>query len=222
MGETLKVVIVDDNVLTALALGAALRSHGIDPVAICHTVADGKQAVIDQPCDVLVTDLDLGPGPSGIDLAQHVKTHQSDVGLVLLTGYENPRLHDPHIPKLPEGLVYVVKQQLSQLAELVDSIFLAKNYATGVMVPPAGKPFTLTQPQAQLLRMIAQGKSNRAIANELFMTPDSVNTAVKRLAKRLGLRQDEGLHVRVLLTQFYFHSTGHSSSREHRRPQLGP
>lgn len=209
----ISVVIVDDHRMTAFSLGDSLTSKGIVVTAIENTASAAIEAVKTGPCDVLVTDLDLGPGPSGIDLALQAKRAKSQVGIVVLTAYEDPKLYEPALPPLPKGFVYVVKQQLTRADELVASVELARDYATGAQTPGGRPVFPLSSSQAKILRLVARGLSNQAIAQELSMTLDSVNTTVKRLAKKLGIRRDSDSNVRVLLTQRFFDLIGYSGER---------
>jgi DNA-binding NarL/FixJ family response regulator len=209
----MSVVIVDDHRMTAFSLGETLRSRGIIVSGVEHSASAAMEAVKRASCDVLVTDLDLGFGPSGIDLALQAKKSRPGLGIVVLTAYEDPKLFEPALPHLSRGFVYVVKQQLTRADELVASLELARDYATGAKKPGSRPVFPLSLSQARILRLVARGMSNQAIAHELSMTLDSVNTSVKRLAKKLGIKRDSDTNVRVLLTQRFFDLIGYSGER---------
>lgn len=209
----ISVVIVDDHRMTAFSLGDSLSSRGVEVTAIEHTASAAMEAVRKGPCQVLVTDLDLGLGPSGIDLAQQAKRVKPQLGIVVLTAYEDPKLYEPALPALAHGFVYVVKQQLTRADDLVASVELARDYAKGTKKPDDRPAFPLTASQARILRLVARGLSNQAIAHELSIELDSVNTAIKRLAKKLGIKRDSDSNVRVLLTQRFFDLIGYSGER---------
>jgi DNA-binding NarL/FixJ family response regulator len=205
----LRVVLADDHRLTASALSGSLVGHGVDVVAVAHTASDALREVKRKTPDVLVTDLDMGPGPNGIDLALRVVRALPTTGVVLLTAYEDPKLLSPRIPKLPPQVVYVVKQRITEVTDLLDAITTAHLYATGKRRPPknAGQ-FVLNESQAALLRLIAQGLSNQAIADELKLTVGSVATSINRLAKKFGVTASDARNVRASLTQKYYDYVG--------------
>jgi len=209
----IRVAIVDDHRMTAFSLRDSLESRGIEVVAVEHKASDAARALAESGCNVLVTDLDLGVGPTGIDLALLAKRRHPQLGVVLLTAYEDPKLLEPSFPLLPRSFVYLVKQQLTRSSDLTAAIGLALAYARGDIEPPERRRFPLTMSQAKILRLVARGLSNQAIADELSMTLDSVNTSIKRLARTLGIRRETGSNLRVLLTQHFFDLIGYSRER---------
>ena len=204
------VVVVDDHRMTAFSLKDSLESRGIVVSAIEHTATAGMEAVEEKPCEVLVTDLDLGPGPSGLHLALQTTRAHENLGVVILTPYEDPKLFEPTVGPMPQEFVYVLKQQLSQIDDLIASIELARDYATGAKTPSGKQTFPLTSSQAHILRLVARGMSNQAIGQELHLSADSVATTLKRLARKLGITRTTDSNVRVLLTQKFFHHIGYT------------
>jgi DNA-binding NarL/FixJ family response regulator len=206
----LRLVLVDDHHLSAQALANSFRARGADVVAVAHNVPDALDALRQHAPDVLVSDLDMGPGPSGVDLAVKVRTALPATGVVLLTAYEDPNLFSSRMPELPPEVVYLVKQRIREIDELEAAVRLARDYATGAQkaVRIASRP-VLTESQAGLLRLLAQGLSNQAIAEELSVSDDSVAKSINRLAKRLGVSQTTKQNVRVALTQRYFDLIGY-------------
>jgi two-component system nitrate/nitrite response regulator NarL len=206
----LSVLIVDDHRLTATALADSLSVRGMEVAGVCHSVGDAVGSVQARQPDVVITDLDLGVGPTGIDLALTLRKKYPRIGLVLLTAYEDPKLLAADTPVPPAEAVYLVKQRLNQVDDLVAAIDLAFDYARNPQkVPRAPFRFPLSGPQAEVLRLLAQGASNHSIAEQLHLTPDAVAKAINRLAKRFGLGQSEDTNVRVLLTQRYFDLVGY-------------
>ncbi|MFZ9101919.1 MAG: response regulator transcription factor [Pontimonas sp.] len=204
-----RVVIADDHRLTAHAIADSLTGRGFDVVGVSYGVPDALDLVTRHQPDLLISDLDMGPGPTGADLIVRVAAHFPRMGLVLLTAYEDPKLLAPGMPTLPARVVYRVKHQLSDLGELEAAAVMALDYASGAIRPMRnGHREPLTEPQANLLRLIAQGLSNQAISEELSLSPDSVAKSINRLAKRLGVTKTESTNVRVALSQKYFDYIG--------------
>lgn len=208
--QALSAVVVDDHRLTAFALADSLRQRSIDVRAVAHDVAEALKVIKESTPDVVVTDLDLGPGPSGIDFARKLRSSYPRTGVVVLTAYEDPRLFHADIPPIPREVVYLVKQQIKQLDELAEAVGLAVAYARGAIKTSESQVrFPLTQSQAALLRLVAQGLTNQSIAETLKLTEDSVAKAINRLAKKLGVSSATGTNVRVGLTQRYFDFVGY-------------
>lgn len=207
--KSLRAIVVDDHKLTALALADSLRSRGLEILAVEHSAAAGFRAALEQPCDVALTDYDLGPGPTGIDFANKLRAEKPRVGVVVLTAYEDPKLLAPSMPPLPRTTVYLVKQQVSQVGDIVRAMEFSVELAAG-RVSASGNlhKFPLSESQARILRLVASGMSNAAIAEELSMSQTSVGTSIKRLAKRFGISNDGETNVRVALTQHYFDLVG--------------
>mgnify|MGYP000037490289 FL=1 len=206
---SLKVVLADDHRLTAGALSDSLRGHGVEVSAVVHTASEALEAVRQHRPDVLITDLDMGPGPSGVDVAIRVKQIMARIGVVVLTAYEDPKLLSSKMPTLPKDVVYLVKHQIAEISDLLAAILTAYRYSTGELAPPKTTVrFALTDAQASLLRLVAQGLSNQAIADELQLTTGSVTVGINRLAKKLGVSSSDATNVRAALTQRYFDYVG--------------
>lgn len=208
--DALTVVIADDHRLTAHGLTDSLSSKQVSVLATVHGVKAAADAVAEHTPDVLLTDLDMGPGPNGIDLALSLRADYPGMGVVVLTAFEDPKLLAANLSRVPKTFVYLVKQQVDEVGEIRSACELARGYARGtVPLPTRETRFVLSSAQAELLRLLASGLSNSAIARQLNLTEDSVSKSVNRLAKRLGVRRDEYTNVRVALTQSYFDMVGY-------------
>lgn len=207
----LSVVVADDDRLTALTLADSLQRHGLKILAVAHNARDAINAVIKFKPDVLVVDLDFGPGPTGLDVAVTVRRTLPLLGIVIVTAYEDPRLLAPDLPKSPEGSLYMVKQQVENPEQVAAAVRLARNTALN---PPKKDLYqggvSLTNSQVELLRLVSMGLSNQAIADTLFLTPDAVKKAITRLAKRLDVDYSTESNLRVELTHRYLQHSGYS------------
>jgi DNA-binding NarL/FixJ family response regulator len=209
-----RVVIVDDHRLSAVALADSLGVRGIHVLAVEHNGSDGYRACVEHRPDALLVDFDLGLGPTGADLIKKMRSVQPRLGIVMFTAFEDPKLLSGTLPQLPKTAVYLVKQQVRQIDEVVVALETAISFATKQASPPdTSHRFPLTQSQAQILRLVAQGRSNQAIADELVISLATVASGIKRLAKKFGITQGSDTNVRVQLTQKYFDFVGFQ--REH-------
>lgn len=204
-----RVVIVDDHRLSAVALADSLDVRGINVVAVEHNGSDGYRACLNHKPDALLVDFDLGLGPTGADLVKKIRGIQPRLGIVMFTAFEDPKLLSGALPELPKTMVYLVKQQVTQIDEIVTALDTAVGYATKLSSPPkTPRRFPLTHSQAQILRLVAQGRSNQAIADELVLSLPTVASGIKRLAKKFNISQGSDTNVRVQLTQRYFDFVG--------------
>ncbi len=204
-----RVVIVDDHRLSAVALADSLGVRGIDVVAVEQNGSDGYRACVAHRPDALLVDFDLGLGPTGADLVKKVRSVQPRLGIVMFTAFEDPKLLSGAFPQLPKTAVYVVKQHVKEIDEIVTALDTAIGYSTNASRPPdSTHRFPLTQAQAQVLRLVAQGRSNQAIADELVLSLPAVASAIKRLARKFGITQASDTNLRVQLTQKYFDLVG--------------
>jgi len=213
----LRVLVVEDDDFTRVTLKAAIERYGLDVVA---TASDAKTAVtraVDAGAQVGVFDLDLGPGPTGLDVAHGIRRLIPDFGVVLLTSYEDPRLLSSSLATLPSGAAYVVKQSLEDLGFLIEAI---KGSRTGEFDDGQVPRVDLTDAQVETLRLLACGLTNAEIARVRVVEIKSVEQTISRTAKRLGLDGVEALNQRVALARAYYRLVGarsviHGSTRVH-------
>jgi len=204
-----RVVIVDDHRLSAAALADSLGARGIEIVAVEHNGAAGYKACLHFQPDALLVDFDLGLGPTGADVAAKIRLAQPRLGIVMFTAYEDPKLLSGFLPRLPRDLIYLVKQKVHAIDDIVVALESAINFSSGRNASTRSQPrFPLTQSQAQVLRLVAKGMSNQAIADELVVSLPTVASAIQRLAKKLGIVRHSDTNVRVQLTQKYFDFVG--------------
>jgi DNA-binding NarL/FixJ family response regulator len=208
--NALTFVLADDDRLAATSLSEALGRHKLSPLAVVHTAGDAVKATVDLKPDVLIVDLDFGPGPTGIDVALQVRKHLPRLGIVMVTAYRDSRLLSPTLPEAPHGTVYLVKQQLQSPEQVAVA---AREAVAGVYSKKKGsstrRRVNLTDQQVELLRLVATGLSNSALAETLTVTPKAVEKSITRLADRMGIDRSEEGNLRVALTNRYLEYLGH-------------
>jgi DNA-binding NarL/FixJ family response regulator len=217
-GEALRVLIVEDDALLRSALAGALASERIEIVGSCATAAEAIVVARKAGIDVLVTDLDLGERPNGIELAHVLRRDDPELAIVLLTSYADPRLVDAKLAQLPEGAEYVVKQSVEDLDAIAAAIGRAvarTPAADRVGSVPRSGAVALTDVQLETLRLVAAGLTNEQIATERFVTRKSVEVSIARLARQLDLPAGRGGNQRVLLTRAYYELSGQPPRAPH-------
>jgi DNA-binding NarL/FixJ family response regulator len=208
---TVRVLVVEDDALLRSALARALESDAIEVVASCATAADAMAIAHEAGIDALVTDLDLGGRPNGIELAHALRRDDPDLAIVVLTSYADPRLVGIGGAQLPAGTEYVVKQSVADLDVVGQAIARAVAH---VATPIAGtdtrvgRAIALTDVQLETLRLVAAGYTNRQIATERVVTQKSVEVTIARLSRRLGIPAGRAANQRVLLTRAHYELSG--------------
>ena len=119
-----RVIVVEDDAFTRSMIVSALQIQGMDVVSESSSVGFAiKTARLIRP-DVAILDLDLGVGPTGIDLAIGLRMSLPKIGIILLTTFEDPRLLRPNLPELPAGSIYLTKSKLILLKSLFLTIIV--------------------------------------------------------------------------------------------------
>lgn len=205
--STVSVVVADDHGLTLSAVSDSLQVNGLTVVARAASALEAVDAVVKHQPDALVIDLDLGPGPSGIHVATRLRRRFPALGIVVLSGYADPRLLSSAIPMAPRGTVYLVKHQIADVATVVTAVrdSMSRAMSDAVSLVPA---VDLTHSQVAVLDLVAQGLTNAAIAQRLFISEDSVAKHINRIAKRLHVSKQPETNTRGALMGRYFELVG--------------
>ena len=207
VGATVGVLIVEDQTLLLDALRAALA--GVDGVTVVGTATSAEQArSTSAHYDVLITDISL-PGEHGVQLARALKQARPELGVLLLSAHVFPSLLT-QLDEFDGGWGYLVKDSVTDVDELARAVRLVAE--GGVMIDGelrrsarrgAGTVLEALSPgQWQLLQAISGGWSNQAIADQLKLSPKSVENAVGRLYQQLGIdATDRTRNARVEATR---------------------
>ncbi len=195
------VLILEDERFTRTMLEAALTGCGLEVVGSFAT-APGALLLADRvPIDVALLDLDLGPGPSGIDVAHALRARQERIGVVFLTSFSDPRIKDPRERHLPRGSRFMVKNQLDDVTALRDAIVSARREPLALVDPDLTQD-ELTGHQLSVLRQVAAGRTNAQIATYSGTTEKAVERTVQRILDALAIDREAG-NQRVQLTRAY-------------------
>lgn len=203
-GEVMtSILVVDDSEFARTLLAGSLSEAGLDVVGAVATAGEAVLAAREHQPQSVLLDLNLGPGPNGIDLAQALRRIDHAIGVVILTTYEDPRLLPVDTESLPLGSVYVIKDSVTDIQVLVDAVERSIDGASRMLIsdPPTSRQ--LTDTQADVLRMIAEGLSNAEIARRRGVSERTVENTIGRIALRFGLHQSPDSNLRVKLVRAY-------------------
>lgn len=209
-----RVLLVEDDVFLRATMSSLLASKGFSVVGAVETADEALLIQELHNPEVLVTDLDLGPGPSGIDIAIALRNRNPQIGIIILTSFSDPRLSDPRSAPLPRGAMYFTKSKVSDTAVLLSAVLQVKHRP--FMGASARKPeqSELTETQIEILRLVSEGQTTASIANQRNVSEKSVEAALSRIYIVLGLERSKHLNPRVQLTRAYFRLAGKKPPNE--------
>ena len=216
-GSTIRVAIVEDHVLYRDLLESSLKSApGIELVASVSGSTEAKKLIVAGSVDVAILDIELADG-NGIGLGVTLRRNDPNLGILLLSGRDMIEL----LLGLPEdqrhGWSYLSKSSSTSLETLLDVI---RDTAAGKsVIDPAlidrsrarpGTPVgSLARRQFEILRMVARGLSNQAIADEIGIASNSVVNHLSSIYSALGIA--EGSNARVSAVLEFLNDTARAS-----------
>lgn len=208
-------LIVDDDDFLRFMLVRTLTDLGFETIDDAPRAADGLRLASARRPDLAVLDLDLGSGPTGIDLAYGLRKAHPAIAIVILSSYTDPRLLGAN-RDIPDGGAYLSKREVGDVGVLERAI-------NEVLAAPRGKregaPTAsvagrrLSDNQVEVMRLVAEGFSNAEIARRRHLTDAAVEKAIARLIKQLDLAPGKEDNARVLITQAYFALIGSTQVR---------
>lgn len=203
-----KVLIVEDDAFTRSALSTILTQKSFDVVG---AVDSAEEALIVQRLhqpDVVLVDIDLGPGPNGIDIAQALRERNPHLGVIILTSYSDPRLSDKRNRELPRGALYFTKSRMNDVAVIFTAILRVKHMPLTLARRQDYQSIQLTELQIDILRLVSEGLTTSTIAKERGVSEKSVEAAISRIHTVLELPRSKKFNPRIQLARAYFALSG--------------
>jgi DNA-binding NarL/FixJ family response regulator len=206
----MRVMIADDAVLFREGLARVLQAAGIDVAA---QVGDGEQLLArvraDPPAAVVV-DIRMPPTHTreGLEAAKQIRADHPQVGVLVLSQYVEPHHAVQLLQDGAGGVGYLLKDRVADVHEVVDAV--RRVAAGGSVIDPevvaqlvgrrrARDPIQeLSERERQVLALMAEGRSNQAISERLFLSPKTVEAHVHSIFTRLDLHPAPDDHRRVL------------------------
>jgi DNA-binding NarL/FixJ family response regulator len=210
----IRVVLADDSVLFREGLARVLAENGF-VVAGQAGDADGLHAAVERETpDLVVTDIRMPPTNTneGLLAAQRIRAEHPGVGVLVLSQYVETRQAVKLLQNTPHRVGYLLKDRVCDIAEFADAV--RRIARGGSVIDPEvvaqllrrredGALADLTSRERDILALMAQGRSNRAIGERLFLSPKTVETHVGAIFSKLGLLPAADDHRRVLAVITY-------------------
>ncbi len=198
----MRVVIADDESLLREGMTLLLASHDIDVVAAVGDVESLHTAVREHEPDLVITDIRMPPGmrDDGLQAALALRAQRPELAVLVLSQHVERRYALELLAAGRGGLGYLLKQRVSDgrqfcadLRQLVVGGTVLDPEVVDAMLergPAAGSALqTLTQRQRQVLALVAEGRSNAAIAAQLSISEKAVVGHVSNIYDALDLRR---------------------------------
>ena len=214
----IRLVLADDHYLVREGVRRLLETEPeIEVVAVCGDLDSLLAAVEAEQPDVVVTDIRMPPNgvDEGIQAAERLRDTHPDVGVVVLSQYAEPRYALALLESGTARRAYLLKERVDNLAELVAAIravaeggsVIDPKVVEGLVAEKArveeSPLHQLTPREHDVLREMAEGRNNAAIAAALFVTERSVEKVIHSIFLKLGIAWEPTVHKRVAAVILY-------------------
>ena len=189
LNGTISCLVADDHPAVVAAVSDYLGEHGIT-VDVC--VRDGEEALLaieEHRPTVAVIDVRM-PRMSGIEVARRAGRSSPETSIVLYTAYGERALLTEALDAGARGFL-LKEAPLGDLVRAVDMVASGRTYVDPVLAGALAAPETvrrepaLTQREREVLRLLADGMSNETIGRQLFISPETVRTHVRKAMDKL-------------------------------------
>jgi len=211
----MRVVLADDSILFREGVARVLADSGADVVGQAGDADELLSMVAAMKPDVAVVDIKMPPTHTteGLVAAQRIRDAHPDVGVLVLSQYIETHYAMKLLGEHADGVGYLLKDRVGDLKEFADAV--ARVGSGGSVVDPSvvsqllGKkrvsdPLdSLTAREREVLALMAQGRSNQAISEQLFLTLKTVETHVRSIFMKLRLEVTSDDNRRVLAVLKY-------------------
>ena len=213
--DGIRVVIADDSVLFREGVAKLLQHAGFEIAGQSGTAEDLMLKVRSYEPHVAIIDIRMPPTHTdeGMRAAREIRQRHSEVGVLVLSQY----VEAPYMMELLqggiEGVGYLLKDRIRDVGEFTDAVRRVADggsaFDPSVVSRLVGRrqgedPLdSLTPREREVLELMAQGRSNQAIAEKLVVTPGAVEKHVRSIFGKLGLPVSAEDHRRVLAVITY-------------------
>ena len=205
----LRIVVADDNALLREAIASLLEDAGHQIVGRSGDADDLLLKIRSYTPDVAIVDVRMPPGyaEDGLVAAAEMRRSHPDIGVLVLSQHLEPAYMLELVGDDASGVGYLLKDRVRDVAEFVDAVEriaaggtafdpeVVKGLVGGQRQPAVGE---LTERERDVLSLIAEGRSNKAIGKELHLSARAVERHVQGIFQTLDLPESEDDNRRVL------------------------
>ncbi len=217
-----RLVLAEDHYLLREGMRQLLETNpDLEVAAVCEDLDSLLAAVEAERPDVVVTDIRMPPGnlDEGIRASDWLRGEHPDVGVVVLSQYLEPAYARALFEAGTERRAYLLKERVHDVGQLVAAIravaeggsFVDPKVVEALVAEKTRREHSplneLTQRERDVLREMAEGKNNAAIAEALRLSERTVEKAIHAIFLKLGLAWETAVHKRVKAVIFYLSGT---------------
>lgn len=214
----MRVVIADDETLLRDGLARLLEDAGIEVGGRCGDAETLLRMVDARRPDVAIVDIRMPPGhgDDGLLAAQEIRRRHPGIGVLVLSHHLDSRYAARLLEEVPERAGYLLKERVSDVAVLVDA--LRRIEEGECVIDPTivsrlvarrrvrGPLDDLTEREREVLALVAEGHSNGAIGERLFLSRKTIETHISQIFAKLALHESPEHHRRVLAVLAFLRS----------------
>jgi len=219
----IRVVLAEDHYLLREGIRRLLETNReVEIAAVCGDLASLYAAVAAERPDVVVTDIRMPPdgGDEGIQAAARLRQTNPETGVVVLSQYAEPGYALALFEAGTAGRAYLLKERVEDVDQLVHAIRAVAEGGSVVDPKVVDRLVTakaraeqsplheLTPRERDVLREMAEGKNNAAIASALVITERSVEKVIHSIFQKLGIAWEASVHKRVKAVILYLAEEG--------------
>jgi DNA-binding NarL/FixJ family response regulator len=226
MPDRLRIVIAEDNYLVREGMRQLLESSGdVQVLAAVSTADDLLDAVSRLQPDAVITDIRMPPGHhmEGIEAALAIRAAHPQVGVVVLSQHADEAYAFQLLREGTAGLAYLLKERIGDRSELLRA--LHETVAGRSVIDPivvealvgrkarlaTSRLRELSARELDVLRQMAQGKTNPAIAEALALSGSAIEKHINAIFSKLGLSEEPQVHRRVAAVLTFLRETTHTN-----------
>jgi DNA-binding NarL/FixJ family response regulator len=217
----IRAVLGEHHVLYRTGLELALREAGIEVVSVANDAHDLARKTRAHHPDVAVLDIDMPPSLSDrdrVEAARNIRSIDPRLAILILSERPDERYAVAAMGDEPAGFGFVVKTRVRGIEDFTTSV--REVARGGTAIDPdvvsrlaARRPTDawiedLTNRERQVLALMAEGRSNESIADDLVVTISAVERHITSIFAKLGLRSSPGYHRRMLAVLRYLAADG--------------
>ena len=215
MSDPIRIVIGEDDVLLREGVSRLLTEAGFQVLAQTGDADEFLRRALGNHPDVVVVDIQMPPGneDDGLRAAQELRRQRPDTGVLVLSQYFEEQYMVDLIGDRPEGVGYLLKERVGDVEVFIDAVNRVASGGSAldpeVVARMLGRrraedPLDQFSPRERdVLAAMAEGKSNRGIAESLVVTQAAVEKHVTSIFQKLGLAPAPTEHRRVLAVLTY-------------------
>lgn len=206
----MRVLVAEDELLLREGLVRLLEEAGFEVVAQVGDAEDAVRRTLALKPDVVLLDIRMPPTHSdeGLRVAEHLHERRPATAVLLLSHHVEAAYAVRLLERRSSGIGYLLKDRVTDLGTFAEAVrrvgeggaVVDPKVVKGLMERPrVDDPVAdLSERERDLLALMAEGRSNSAIARRMYLSPKTVETHVRSIFTKLGLAPDEGDNRRVL------------------------